>query len=127
MSHEVSIIVIIAATLLLVAAVCGVLFFGVTQSKDIADKGYTAINDAANLTDVILSVERKGSMPAAAAYTILKEHPELIVRLNCHICGTASTGVNIGDCIKNHMRGRVNLTLTEEESGGTYIAVLTGG
>ena len=127
MSHEVSIIVIIAATLLLIAAVCGVLFFGVAQSKDIADKGYTAINDEANLTDVILSVERKGNMPAAAAYNILKDHPELIVRLNCHVCGRTTIGSEVGDCIKSHMRGRVSLTLAEEESGGTYIAVLTGG
>ena len=127
MSHEFSVIVLIAATLLLLAAVCGVLFWGVAQSKDIADTGHTAIKDAANLTDVILSVEKKGNMPAAAAYTILKDNPELIVRLDCRVCGATTIGVDVGECIKSHMRGRVNLTLTEEESGGTYIAVLTGG
>jgi len=126
-SNEFSIMVIIAATLLLLAIVCGVLFFGVSQSRDIADQGYNAINEAVNLTDVIMSVQKNGNMPAAASYTILKEHPELIVRLNCYICGTASTGLEVGDCIKNHLRGRVNLTLTEEESGGTYTAALTGG
>ena len=120
-------IVIIAAALLLLAVVCGVLFFGLAQSKDIADKGYTAVNDAANHTDVILSVERNGNMPAAACYTILKEHPELIVRLNCQICGRTSIGLDVGDYIKTHLRGRVNLTLTEEESGGTYIATVTAG
>jgi hypothetical protein len=117
----------IAAALLLLAAVCGIIFFGVTQSKDIADKGYTAIADTVNLTDVILSVQRKGNMPAAACYAILKEHPELIVRLNCHVCGTTSAGLETADCMKGHMRGRVNLTLTEEESGGTYTAAVTGG
>jgi hypothetical protein len=74
-----------------------------------------------------MSVARKGNMPAAASYTILKEHPELIIRLDCFICNTTAVGLEVGDCIKNHMHGRVNLMLTEEESGGTYIAVLTGG
>ena len=127
MSHEFSVITIIAATLLILAAVCGVLLWGVSQSRDIAGMGYTAVNDAANLTDVVLSVQSKGDMPAAACYTILKEHPELIVRLNCGVCGRITAGAETGDCIKSHMRGRIRLTLTEEESGGTYIAVLTGG
>jgi hypothetical protein len=127
LSHEFSIIVIIAATILLLAAVCGVLFWGVAQSKDIADMGYSAISDTVNMSDVILAVERKGDMPAAACYTILKDHPELIVRLDCRICGSVTVGVEVGDCIKTHMRGRVNLTLTEEESSGTYTATLTGG
>ena len=127
MSHEFSIMVLIAATLLLIALVCCILFYGITQSKAIADRGNTAINDAANLTDIILSVEKNGNMPAAAAYTILKEHPELIVRLDCRVCFRISNGLDVGGCIKNHLRGRVNLTLTEDESGGIYNATLTGG
>jgi hypothetical protein len=47
--------------------------------------------------------------------------------MNCHVCGTVSIGLEVGDCIKGHMRGRVTLTLTEEESGRTYLAVLTVG
>jgi flagellar basal body-associated protein FliL len=77
MSHEFSIFILIAAALLILALVCGVIFFGVSQSRDIADRGQTTIADTVSLTDVIMSVQRKPNMPAAAAYTILKEHPEL--------------------------------------------------
>jgi anaerobic C4-dicarboxylate transporter len=127
MSHEISIMAMIAVTLLLIALVCGVVFFGISQSREIADQGQTTIADTIHMTDVILSVQQKGSMPAAAAYAILKEHPELIIRLDCHICGTAAIGLYVGDCLKSHMRGRVSLTLTEDESGGVYNAVITGG
>ena len=127
MTHEVSIIILIAATLAILAAVCGILFFGVFQSKEIANQGYTAINDAANHSDVILSLQNKSNMPSAAAYTILKENTNLIFRLDCRICNRITTGIEVGDCIKNHLRGRVNLTLTEDASSGVYTAVLTGG
>ena len=127
MSKEFSIIILIAFTVIILALVCGILFFGITQSKEIANQGHTAINDAVNLSDVILSVQRNGNMPAAAAYTILKENTNLIFRLDCRICNRITTGIEVGDCIKNHLRGRVNLTLTEDASGGVYTAVMTGG
>ena len=127
MSHEFSIIVMIAVVLVILALVCGVMFFGVTQSREIADRGQTAIADMANLTDVIMSVQSKPNMPAAAAYSILKDHPDLIFRLDCRICNRITTGLEVGDCIRSHLRGRVNLTLTEDPSGGIYNAVLTGG
>ena len=126
MSNEFSIMVIIAATLIVLSLVCGVIFFGVSQSRDIANQGHTAITDTVNLTDVIMSVQRNGNMPAAASYTILKEHPELIVRLFCFICGRITIGLEVGDCIKNHLHGRVYLTLNGN-GDGTFIATLTGG
>jgi hypothetical protein len=127
MTQQVSTLTLIAATILILALVCGIIFFGVSQSKDIADLGYTAVSDTVNLTNIIMSIQRKPNMPAAAAYNILKEHTELFMRMNCHICGITSIGLEVGDCIKSHLRGRVNLTITEEESGGTYFVVLTGG
>jgi hypothetical protein len=127
MSHEFSVFMLIAAALLLVAAVCGVVFYGVAQSRDIADDGLNNLNDAAYLTDVISAIRQNGNMPATACYRLLKENADLIVRLDCRICGRTTVGAEVGDCIKDHMSGRVLLTLTEEESGGTYTAVLTGG
>ena len=127
MSKEFSIIILIAFTVIILALVCGILFFGVTQSKEIANQGYTAINDAANHSDVVLSLQRKSNMPTAAAYAILKENTALIFRLDCRVCNRITVGVEVGDCIKNHLRGRVNLTLTEDASGGVYTAVMTGG
>jgi len=127
LSHEFSIMIIIAATLIVLALVVGVIFFGVSQSRELANAGHTAISDTVNMTDVITSIQNRGNMPAAAAYTILKEHPDLIIRLNCHICGRVTIGLEVGDCLKNHIRGRVNLTLTEDASGNGYNATLTGG
>ena len=80
-----------------------------------------------NRTDIVMSLQNRGNMPAAAAYTILKEHPALITRLDCSVCGSVSTGLDVGDCFRNHMRGRVNLILTEDPSGGIYNATVTGG
>jgi hypothetical protein len=46
--------------------------------------------------------------------------------LDCRVCGRITVGVEAGDYIKNHLRGRVNLTLTVD-AGGIYSAMLTGG
>ena len=117
----------IAAALIILALVCGVIFFGVIQSRDIADRGQSAIADTINLTDMVISLQNNGNMPAAAAYSILKNHPDLIFRLDCRVCNRITTGLEVGDCIRGHLRGRVNLTLTEDPSGGIYTAIMTGG
>ena len=119
--------ILIAATLLILAAVCGVLFWGLSQSKDIADKGYTAINETVNASDIVTTLQKTDRIPVAACYTLLKENPESIVRLECLLCGRVTTGTDTGDCLKAHIRGKARLILTEEESGGTYTAVLSTG
>ena len=119
----------LAAAIIAVAIVIGVIFVGLSQSKEVASAGYDSLTEADRIANnetiqTFRSFEKKG-MPAASCFTLLKENPELIVSLTCNICGKTTTGAEVGDCIKNHMHGRVKTVLTEEESGGTYTAVLS--
>lgn len=69
---------ILAFTLIAIAAVCGVLFWGMSQSKDIAEMGYSFINEVSDSSqDTLVMVNKHERMPVAACYTLLKENPEL--------------------------------------------------
>lgn len=129
--NELSRLFHIAIALIAVSVVCGVIFFGLSQSRDIADKGLAAMletNKTSQLEAVQTFTKWQGkSIPAAACYSLLKENTEIITNLTCSICGKITTGADIGDCFKSHMTGRIRITLTEEESGGTYTAVLSAG
>lgn len=122
---------IIAASIIAIAAVIGILFWGMSQGKELADMGYTAIMDTNRISSIetvqtFTERENKG-MPAAACYNLLKANTELISKMTCNICGKTTIGGEVGDCLKNHIKGRIKITLTEEENSGTYTAILTAG
>ncbi len=131
MDRGVNIVILIALTLISVSIVIGVLFIGLSQGKEVAALSYQTImkTDEVGKLEAVQTFntwENKG-MPIAACYNLVKSTPELIVSLKCNICGQTTTGANCGDCLLNHLHGRVKLILTEETSGGTYTAVLSVG
>lgn len=104
---------------------------GLSQSKGIADKGLAEILDTDKKSQFeavqTFAKWQDKAMPTAACYTLLKENTELIIKLTCNVCGKTTNGADIGDCLRSHINGKVKITLTEEESGGTYTAVISSG
>jgi hypothetical protein len=127
-SEGLSTLFTIVIALIAVSIVIGVIFFGLSQSRDVAALGYEQVIASENISahEVIQTFNKwqERGMPAASCYTLLKSNPNLVRSLLCAICGGTTIGIEVGDCIKNHIHGRVSLLLTEDEGGGTYTAVL---
>jgi hypothetical protein len=123
MTQGVSTIILLAVAVVVVAAVIGVTSFGVHQSRDLASDGYgffSGLNNPAPLNVAQVS----GDKPVAAIAVFLRKNKQQITELRCNICGTVSSGDNLGDCLKNHLQSRGLFTLTETDNF-TYTAVLS--
>jgi hypothetical protein len=112
----------IGITLICLAMVVSVLFFGVWQSKSIASDGFEVILDKTNVKIPIENAKWKDrEIPTAAVSSILRAYGNSISEFRCDVSGKTSTGDDIGDCLFEHLDGTGYLTLTEDGADG-YIA-----
>ncbi|GHU91536.1 hypothetical protein FACS1894202_13140 [Clostridia bacterium] len=121
MTQGISTIILLSVAVVVVAAVIAILFFGVGQSQDIANEGYgffASLNNTPPITNWT-----SDSRPIAAISAFLRRNGTQITELRCNICGTVSSGENLGECLKTHLHGRGRLTLTETD--GFYVGVLS--
>jgi hypothetical protein len=112
----------IAISLICLAIVVSILFFGLSQSKSIAASGYEAIQDGSN---VRVSVEnakwQEKEIPTSAVLPILRAYGSSITSFECGVCGAVSSGHDIGDCLYGHIGGTGYLEMREDGADG-YIA-----
>jgi hypothetical protein len=116
----------IAVSLICLAIVISILFFGLSQSKGIAAAGYEAIQDKSN---VRVSVEgakwQEREIPTSAVLPILRTYSNTVSSFECEVCGSVSIGYDIGDCLYGHIGGTGYLEM-REDGGDGYIAKWEG-
>jgi hypothetical protein len=113
-------------SVVVLCAVISVLSVGMYQAHEIADGGYgffQALDRPEPLDIVTLS---GNAHPIAAIYSVMRENREQIMSLHCEICGTTTIGDDLGECLRNHLRGRGILAFSEDGYGG-FGAILTEG
>lgn len=122
MNNTIERIIELSVSLIMLSVVISVVFLGLNQSKDFFNSGMDRINTSttASQTSFLIETESRKEigMPAAACYSLLKHYSEMCSSCTCNICGTVSSGSSGGDCIKNHMTGRVILTFYKDDNGG---------
>lgn len=115
----------IAFELIAVTVVLGVGFVGLNLSRDLLSSGIDAAisgelaSDSA-FTQAVQKTEGE-TIPAAACYTLLAAHYDIISSCKCNICGLTTSN---GSCLETHLDGRVKLSLTDN-GDGTLSALIT--
>ena len=120
-------ILVLAATLTMLAIVLAVVSQGLLLSENAADLGYAwltgAIRGSKQSITEITDIASERELPIAAIASILSGCKNKIIYLDCRICGDVTSGYEVGDCLYEHPKGRGKLTFIEQDNG-EYIVIL---
>jgi hypothetical protein len=119
-------VIILSITIVVVAAVLGVLIYGANQASDIAGSGYTFFDELGNPDPLNINALSGSDIPIAAVAALIRGHKAQIISLDCRFCHVVSAEENIGECLTSHLQGRGRLTLTDAGERKLLAVLLPG-
>lgn len=110
-------IIRLAVVLTILAALMLVLFQGLTASKNAADISYRWItgvvrNSKPSMTEIVDAASER-ALPITAIASIVSNSKNKIITFECLICGSVTSGYELGECLYTHPKGRGSLTFIE--------------